>query len=149
MFLMMILSSIIISDTTTGADSNDKLDTLLSYMVRMNDDMKLLNQKVDGVQEKVKDVSGIEELTSEHLLKLEEKVADVIDKQGKMENHLMGVEQNIANQISAVQNQVSAIEKKVEKVDRDVFVAPALTWRFVGNGVQGQMDAQVSKQVLF
>ena len=97
MFLVITLSSIIISYITTDADSNDKLGTLLSYMVRMNDHMKLLSQKVDGVQEEVKDVARIEELTSEHLLKLEDKVADVVDKQEKMENHIAGVERNIAN----------------------------------------------------
>ena len=118
MFLVMTLSSIIISDTTTGADSNDKLDTLLTYMVQMRDDMTLLSQKVDGVQEEVKDVARVEELTSEHLLKLEDKVADVIDKQER-------------------------IEKKVEKVDRDVFVA-SVTWTFISNGVQGTTDDQVS-----
>ena len=119
MFLVLTLSSSITSDTTTGADANDdRINTILSYMVRMSNYMKLLSQKVDGVQEEVKDVARVEELTSEHLLKLEDKVADVIDKQER-------------------------IEKKVEKVDRDVFVA-SVTWTFISNGVQGTTDDQVS-----
>ena len=55
-FLVMILSTCIILEPTLGAESNDKLDTLLSYMVRMSDDIKLLNQKVDGVQKEIIEV---------------------------------------------------------------------------------------------
>ena len=43
----------VIHEPTLGAEPNDKLDTLLSYMVQMRDDMKLLNQKVDGVQTEI------------------------------------------------------------------------------------------------
>ena len=75
--------------------------------------MKLLDQKVDGVQTEVKDVARIEELTSAHLLKLEDKVADVITKQGKMEN------------------QISAVDGKVEKVGRDVHFG----WTYIGEGI--------------
>ena len=79
MFLVMTLISGIISGI--GAEANDdRIGTILSYMVQMRDDVKLLSQKVDGVQEEVKDVARVEELTSEHLLKLEDKVTDVIDK---------------------------------------------------------------------
>ena len=136
MFLVITLSSIIISDTTIGADHNeDRIGTILSYMVQMKDDMKLLSQKVDGVQEEVKDVSRIEELTSDHLLKVEDKVADVIDKQEKM-----------GSQVSFVNNQVSEVKNKVEKIERDAFVALALSrWRFIGIGVQGSRDEQVIK----
>ena len=160
MFLVMTLSSIIISATTTGADHNDdRIGTILSYMVQMRDDMKLLSRKVDGVQKEVKDVSRVEELTSEHLLKLEDKVADVIDKQEKMESRLVGHDQSIESQVSAVfdkvyavkneviavQNQISEVYEKVEKVDNDMFVAPALRWSFIGNGVRGSCDDGVSK----
>ena len=91
MFLMTTLSISIIRNPTLGAEPNeDRIGTILSYMARMSDDMKLLNQKVDGVQKEVKDVARIEE----HLLKLKDKVADVITKQG-----------NIENQVNAVKNQ--------------------------------------------
>ena len=54
LIFLVMLASIGISDTTIGADANDKLDTLLSYMVHMREEMKLLSQKVDGVEEEVK-----------------------------------------------------------------------------------------------
>ena len=130
MFLVMTLISGIISGI--GAEANDdRIGTILSYMVQMRDDVKLLSQKVDGVQEEVKDVARVEELTSEHLLKLEDKVTDVIDKQGKIEH-----------QVSTVENQVNTVDRKVEKADSDVFAA-SVTWTFIGNGVQGTTDEQV------
>ena len=73
--LAFLVTTITICGHTLGADrSNDRVDTLLSYMVRMSDDMKILSQKVDGVQKDVKKVALVEELTSEHVLKLEDKV---------------------------------------------------------------------------
>ena len=108
--------------------------------------MKLLSRKVDGVEEEVKDVSRIEELTSEHLLKLEDKVADVIDKQEKMGSHIENQVSAVNNHVGAVQNQVSEVKRKVEKIGRDAFVALALSrWRFIGIGVQGSEDEQISK----
>ena len=121
MFLVMTLSSIITSDTTIGADHNeDRIGTILSYMVQMRDDVRLLSQKVEGVQE---EVNGVKD-----------KVDDVIDQQGKIEH-----------QVNAVENHLSTVEKKVEKVDRDVFVA-SVPWTFIGFGLQGSTDEQISSK---
>ena len=130
----------VICEPTLGAEPNDdRIGTILSYMVRMRDDMKLLNQKVDGVQTEVKDVARIEELTSEHLLKLENRVTDVITKQGKMENQVAAVKNQVAavkNQVSVVQSEISAVDGKVEKVDRDVHFG----WTSIGEGVDKTYD---------
>ena len=140
-FLVMLLSISIIREPTLGADHNDdRIGTILSYMVQMRDDMKLLNQKVDGVQTEVKDVARIEELTSDHLLKLEEKVADVIEKQGKMEKQILEGDRNI-------ENQVKTVDKKIERIDKDTWIG-SFGWTFIGNGVQGAYDDQVTTRGL-
>ena len=65
---LVFLSIFIIREPTLGADRNDdRIGTILAYMARMSDDMKLLNQKIDDVQKEVKDVARIEQLTSEEV----------------------------------------------------------------------------------
>ena len=102
----------VICEPTLGAEPNDdRIGTILAYMVQMRDDMKLLNQKVDGV----------------------------ITKQGKIENQVIDVKDQIAavkNQVSGVATQVIAVEKKVDKVDRDVHFG----WTFIGEGIYKTCD---------
>ena len=110
---LVVTTMINFCDPALEADrSNDRMDTLLSYMVRMSDDMKLLSQKVDGVEKEVKNVAMVEELTSEHVIKLEDKVADVIDKQGKMEKQIKNEITKVTNQIVAVKNQIVDIKEQ-------------------------------------
>jgi len=123
--LVFLVTTITICDPTLGVDrSNNRMDTLLSYMVRLSDDIKLLSQKVDGVEKEVKNVALVEELTSEHVLKLEDKVTDVVDQQREMKKQIKNEITKLTNQIvdakEQSENQSGVIQQKVKEVSRAV-----------------------------
>ena len=82
MFSIHLMLLIISAASTLGAGTNDdKLDTLLAYVIRMD--------------KEVKDIARIEELTAKQVSKLEDRVEDLAVEGKDMKNHLLAAERKL------------------------------------------------------
>ena len=76
--ILLVLATILIcNDFTVGGETNDRIDVVLTELIKMNKNVEHLSDKVGLVEQSVQAVSNAENATAEHVARLEAKIEAV------------------------------------------------------------------------
>ena len=78
-------TSMILSNSTFGGESNDRIDSILEFMVNVDKRMNQLVDVVDGLKSEVGKVVETEEQTVMKVVKMEDAMWMIVKKEGEMD----------------------------------------------------------------
>ena len=106
LILLFMALSMIWLNSAIGRDSNDKIDTILEFMVNMN-------KKVDKLTGTVDKLSDTEEISVMKVIKLEDAVQKIVKKEGEMEK------------------QMGEMDSRLQKVNNNALISSLMSgWKF-------------------
>ena len=110
LILLFMALSMIWLNSAIGRDSNDKIDTILEFMVNMN-------KKVDKLTGTVDKLSDTEEISVMKVIKLEDAVQKIVKKEGEMEK------------------QMGEMDSRLQKVNNNALISSLMSgWKFDDKG---------------
>ena len=102
--------------SNSASDSNDWIDEILAFMVKMSKNMEKLTGTVDKLTDKVNKLADTDEISVRKIVKLEDAVQKIVKREGEMNSN------------------IEDMKSKVDEIGIDASVRYPFGWKYYGRG---------------
>ena len=147
-FLAISISMILTSTVFGGSESqNDRMDTLLSLMTGMRDRMDNMEKNVGNIEENIKTINKMDDLTAEKVSKIEDEMVEMIKRTNATDSKISSMQSKISatdSKINRIKSDVSSTKSMVSRIGSEVEdVQKNVGWTFVGMGEWKTRDESI------